>query len=346
MISRRKLQRVEGTARQISATCVFVILCVCLSHVLGTYIPSHAKSTQTNAHIFAHAQKLPAMLLWVRRLLRLRGGGSTGDTEEAELYSWNGKLLQTVREAGEVVRVSDLQSRGAIIWERGKHSANTLEHILAKANRAEHVPSFLKTQVAPYIVPTGRAAGVKEEEVVVGGQQMWAKDHEKEAAAEEGGQRERKGDTKGEEEGNKTDVANKTEVALVDQPQPLAADEEEKVNSFLRQLIPGDIQSQMQTVLEHLKELNRKTYGNKLEEVLSAADKDYTQLPDMKATDQLLGRPPAPTTSTKSQPQQGGGLGAGGVSRSRGEEGSDGDGWKGWNLDAVRLAEALGVMQV
>jgi len=287
-------------------------------------------------------QKLPAMLLRVRRLLRLRGGGSAGDTEEAELYSWNGNLLQTVRAAGEVVRVIDLQSHGAIIWERGKHSVNTLEHILAKSNRAEHVPSFLKTQVATYIVPTGRAAGVKEEEVVVGGQQMWARDHEEEAAAEEGGKRERKGDNKGEEEGNKTDVANTTEVALVDQPQPLAADEEEKVNSFLRQLIPGDIQSKMQTVLEHLKELNRKTYGNKLEEVLSAAAKDYTQLPDMKATEQ----PPAPPTSTKSQPQQGGGLGAGGVSRSGGEAGSESEGWKGWNLDAVRLAEALGVMQV
>jgi hypothetical protein len=133
---------------------------------------------------------------------------------------------------------------------------------------------------------------------------------------------------------------------LVDQPQPLAADEEEKVNSFLRQLIPGDIQRKMQTVLEHLKELNRKTYGNKLEEVLSAAAKDYTQLPDMKATEQLLGRPPAPPTSTKSQPQPGGGLGAGGVSRSVGEVGSESEGWKGWNLDAVRLAEALGVMQV
>ena len=165
MTSRRKLERVQGTARQISATFFSVFLCVCLSHVLGNYIPSHvelASSTQTNAH----AHKLPAMLLWVRRLLRLRGGGSAGDTEEAELYSWNGNLLQTVREQGEVVRVIDLQSRGALIWERGKHSANTLEHILAKANRAQHVPSFLKTQVAPYIVPTGRAAGVKEEEVV------------------------------------------------------------------------------------------------------------------------------------------------------------------------------------
>ncbi len=66
------------------------------------------------------------MLLCARRLLRLRGGSSAGDTEEAELYSWNGNLLQTVREKGEVVRVIDLQSRGALIWERGKHSANTL----------------------------------------------------------------------------------------------------------------------------------------------------------------------------------------------------------------------------
>ena len=72
------------------------------------------------------------------RLLRMRGSGAelfcvpagaVGDAaargrggrgRAGKLYSWNGKLLQAVREEGEVVRLLDLQSSGTVLWERGQ----------------------------------------------------------------------------------------------------------------------------------------------------------------------------------------------------------------------------------
>ena len=89
-----------------------------------------------------------------RAPMQLRGAGESGGAvaQTAELYSWKGTLLQAVREEGEVVRLLDLQSCGAVLWERSAHSAGTLSEILASAQRAKRIPAFLEKKVAPYIV--------------------------------------------------------------------------------------------------------------------------------------------------------------------------------------------------
>jgi hypothetical protein len=136
---------------------ISLFICVCSASVLC------ASFVDTNAAIEArstsHAQKLEH----IKTVLRLRGAGE--DILDAELYSWKGNLLQAVREKEDVVRLLDLQSQGAILWERGTHSPSTLKEILANAVRATHVPSFLFKKVAPYMVRPGRSQEPLEESI-------------------------------------------------------------------------------------------------------------------------------------------------------------------------------------
>jgi hypothetical protein len=66
-----------------------------------------------------------------RSAMQLRGAGADAGAR-AELYSWNGKLLQAVREEGEVVRLLDLQSSGTVLWERGQSASALGAQILKR----------------------------------------------------------------------------------------------------------------------------------------------------------------------------------------------------------------------
>ena len=50
---------------------------------------------------------------------------------------------------------ANAQSKGAVLWEKGTHSASTLDFILSSAQRTTHVPAFLRKQIAPYLADNG-----------------------------------------------------------------------------------------------------------------------------------------------------------------------------------------------
>ena len=50
---------------------------------------------------------------------------------------------------------ANAQSKGAVLWEKGTHSASTLDFILSSAQRTTHVPAFLREQIAPYLADNG-----------------------------------------------------------------------------------------------------------------------------------------------------------------------------------------------
>ena len=52
-------------------------------------------------------------------------------------------------------RPANTQSKGAVLWEKGTHSASTLDFILSNAQRTTHVPAFLRKQIAPYLADNG-----------------------------------------------------------------------------------------------------------------------------------------------------------------------------------------------
>ena len=198
--------------------------------------------------------------------MRLRGAGADAGAR-AELYSWKGKLLQAVREEGEVVRLLDLQSSGSVLWERGQ-SAMALGEILASAQRALRIPAFLEKKVAPYIVESspatdaggggdtrGRGGQVEEESrersMAAAGLVLPEKSKAVRAAvATQGGQGAR---------------------PLHHQPQPLPPHEQSKVDQFVQELMPEDMKCDLEALLTELKTLNQQTYGDSLPSMLAAA---------------------------------------------------------------------------
>ena len=214
------------TLLRTSLSAYLYVLAIGLLQAKGHVHAPYAKS------LHGFGQSLPY------RALRLRGAGTT---EGAELYSWNGILIQAVREHGDVVRVLDLQSNGAIMWESGIHSTGTLNQILSKALRTERIPAFLKDKVAPYIVnsmpgPT-QSAGVEAQEAQPPGDSVErckapCKLPEGKAAA-----------------GFLHGSLDEAPRGLADQLPSLSADEQIKVDSFVEELVPHEMKIKLEALL-------------------------------------------------------------------------------------------------
>ena len=220
--------------------------------------------------------------------LRLRGGDDPTASGGPELYSWNGNLVQVVRKHGEVVKLLDLQSHGAIMWEQGAHSASTLAEILSKAQRAAQVPSFLLAKVAPYIVQVENAGYEGAAVMDAGG-----------AGAAGAGELEESRERSMAAAGlvlppnPPRDECDSTAEGggHIDDVPPLPAGKEEQVDAFLRELVPGDMQSQLEAVLEQLKLANRQTYGDDLDRVLEEVANGGTATPPLPASTLSAGAP-------------------------------------------------------
>ena len=245
---------------------------------------------------------------WTLRLC-LRGGEDRAATGGPELYSWNGNLLQAVRKHGEVVKLLDLQSHGAIMWERGAHSASTLAEILSRSQPVAEAPSFLLAKVAPYIVPAenaGAEGATVRDEGGAGAAGAGEPEESLERSMAAAGLVLPPNPPRGE-----CDSAREGDGHIDDVP-PLPADKQEQVDAFLHELVPEDMRSNLEAILEQLKQANRQTYGDDLDRVLEEAANGGAVTPPSPAATSSTDAPGAAGTGAEaSEGQVRAGIGAG-----------------------------------